>query len=136
MSSFISECFNMAEKVIIERAHRTSAFQSPNRKYTLPIPVVFLLWEQVNMTATSTTRVLKEKPYVHKGEELKLFINQIYSPRVTQLRKQALKTRWELKQEHKDWIVYLRYPAKIFIKKHEDDVPVEYKWEANIQKHN
>ena len=57
------------------------------------------------MIATSTTRVLKEKPYVHKGEDLKLFINQIYSPRVTQFRKQALKTRWELKQEHKDWIV-------------------------------
>ena len=35
-------------------------------------------------------------------------------------------------QEHKDWIIYLRYPAKIFIKKHEDEVPVEYKWEANV----
>ena len=122
----------MAEKVIIERAHRTPAFQNRNWKYPRPIHVAFLLWEQANEIAMSAQRVLKENPYAHKGEELKLFVNQMYSPRVIQLRKQALKTRWELKQEQKDWIIYLRYPAKIFIKKHEDDVPVEYKWEANV----
>ena len=98
----------MAEKVIIERAHRTPAFRNPNRKYPRPIHVAFLLWEQANEIAMSTQRVLKEKPYAHKGEELKLFVNQMYSPRVTQLRKQALKIRWELKQEHKGWIIYLQ----------------------------
>ena len=132
ISSFISECFNMAGKVIIERAHCTPAFRNPNRKYPRPIHIAFLLWEQANEIAMSAQRVLKEKPYAHKGEELKLFVNQMCSPRVTQLRKQALKTRWELKQEHKDWIIYLWYPAKIFMKKHEDDVPVEYKWETNV----
>ena len=132
ISLFISERFNMAEKVIIERAHRMPAFQNPNRKSPRPIHVAFLLWEQVNEIAMSAQRVLKKKPYAHKAEELKLFVNQMYSPRVTQLHKQVLKTYWELKQEHKDWIIYLRYQAKIFIKKHQDDVPVEYKWEANI----
>ena len=49
VSSFISECFNMAEKVIIERAHHTQAFQNPNRKHPRPIHVAFLLWEQANV---------------------------------------------------------------------------------------
>ena len=65
------------------------------------------------MIVMSTTRVLKEEPYVHKGEELKLFVNQMYSPRVTQSRKHALKTRWELKQEHEDWIVYLQQRSSL-----------------------
>ena len=45
ISSFISERFKIAEKVIIERAHFMPAFQNPTRKYPQPIHVAFLLWE-------------------------------------------------------------------------------------------
>ena len=32
------------------------------------------------------------------------------------------------KDEHPDWIVLMRYPAKLFIKRAPDDLLTEYKW--------
>ena len=66
ISSFISECFNLAAKVVIEKVHHVPAFQNPNRKDPWPIQFAFSLWKQANEIVMSATRCFKEKSYVHR----------------------------------------------------------------------
>ena len=54
ISSFISECFNMAEKVTIKRAHHT-----PKQEISTACACCFLTVGAGNEIAMSATRVLK-----------------------------------------------------------------------------
>ena len=63
--------------------------------------------------------MLKENPYVQDGNGDKLFIEQMYSPNVSQERKAASCVRWSLKRENSKWIVYPKYSARIFYKTEE-----------------
>ena len=58
---------------------------------------------------------------------MKVFIDQSYSPNVSEARQEALKKRWQIKQKHPDWSVFLKYPARIFVRCPEDDHPEHIK---------
>ena len=93
--------------------------------------VAFLRWEQASKILQTAGRVLKKKPYKDlDGNEINIYVEQFYSPKVTELRNKALKIRGrrQVKDEHPDSIVLMRYPAKRFIKRTPDDLPTEYKW--------
>ena len=90
--------------------------------------VAFLRWEQANKILQTAGRALKNKPYSDlDGKEINIYVEQLCSPEVTELRNRALKIRRQVKDEHQDWIALLRYPAKLFIKRAPDDLPTEYK---------
>lgn len=55
------------------------------------------------------------------GSAIGIFVDQLYSPNVTQERKKAMNKRWQIKQEHQEWIVFIKYPARIFMKESQDD---------------
>ena len=112
----------------IERAHRSPTVRDSSRSSPRPIMVAFLRWEQANKVLQTAGRVLKNKPYKDlNGNEINIYVEQFYSPKFTELRSKALKIRRQVKDEHPDWIVLMRYPAKLFIKKAPDDLPTEYK---------
>ena len=54
----------------------------------------------------------------------------MYSPKITLLRQKALQKRKELKKENPSWVITLKYPARIFVKKHENDRYNLYRWSA------
>ena len=54
---------------------------------------------------------------------MKVFIDQLYSPKVSEARQEALKKRWQIKQKLPDWSVFLKYPARIFVRRPKDDHP-------------
>ena len=75
-------------------------------------------------------RMLRGKPVTHNGEAVHIYVDQMYSPKVTASRNQALLVRCRLKKKHPEWIVYMRFPVKLFVKKFEDDRLTEYKWQS------
>ena len=54
----------------------------------------------------------------------------MYSPKITLLRQKALQKRKELKKENPSWVITLKYPARIFVKMHENDRYNLYRWSA------
>ena len=54
----------------------------------------------------------------------------MYIPKITLLRQKALQKRKELKKENPSCIITLKYPARIFVKKHENDRYDPYLWSA------
>ena len=113
----------------IERAQRSPTVRDSSRSSPRPIMVAFLRWEQANKILQTAGRVLKNKPYKDlDGNEINIYVKQFYSPKVTELRNKALKIRRQVKDEHPDWTVSMRYPAKLFIKRAPDDLLTEYKW--------
>ena len=39
--------------------------------------------------------------------------------------------RWQIKQEHPEWTVFIKYPARIFVKENKNDEPMLFK-DSNI----
>ena len=52
----------------------------------------------------------------------------MYSPRVTALCNQAFVARKQLKQDHSEWIVFMKYPG-LYVKTEENAEPYEYNWQ-------
>ena len=100
-NSILSKYFNM-ENVNIERAHRSPAVRDPNKETPRSIIVAFLHWEDANTVLFHTPKVLKSNPVEAKkdGSTLRVFVDQLYSPKITQERKKAMTKRWQIKQEH------------------------------------
>ena len=108
----------------IERAYRSPTVRNSSRSSPIPIIVAFSKLEEANKILQTAGRVLKNKPYKDvDGKEINIYVEQFYSPKVTELRNKALKIRRQVKDEHPDWIVVMRYPAKLFIKRAPDDLP-------------
>ena len=78
-------------------------------------------------------KMLKENPFVQDGNEVKLFIEQMYSPNVSQEHKVALHVRWSLKKANAKWIVYLKYPARTFYETEEGGH--EREWQVYNEPH-
>ena len=39
---------------------------------------------------------------------MEVFMDQLYSPKVSEARQEALEKRWQIKQKHLDWSVFLK----------------------------
>ena len=111
INSILSKYFNM-ENVNIERAHRSPAVRDPNKETPRPIIVAFIHWAK-------------------DGSTLRVLVDQLYSPKITQESKKAMTKRWQIKQEHPEWTVFIKYPSRIFVKENEDDKPRLFK-DSNI----
>ena len=121
INSILLKYFNM-ENVNIERAHHSPAVRDPNKGTPRPIIVAFLHWEDANTILFQAPKVLESNPVKAKdGSTLRVFVHQLYSPNITQERKKALTKRWQIKQEHPEWTVFIKYPARIFEKENEVD---------------
>ena len=78
---------------------------------------IYYGWNDVNTILSNARRALKNNPPKDKvGGSMEVFIDQLYSPKVSEARQEALKKRWQIKQKHPDWSVFLKYPARIFVK--------------------
>ena len=105
------------ENVNIERAHHSPAVRDPYKETPRPIIVAFFHWEDANTILFQAPKVLKGNPVKAKdGSTLRVFVDQLYSPKVTQERKKAMTKRWQIKQEHPEWTVFIKYSARIFVK--------------------
>ena len=93
INSVLLKYFNM-ENVNIERAHRSPAVRDPNKETPRPIIVEFLHWEDANTILFQAPKVLKSNPVKAKdGSTLRVFVDQLYSPKITQERKKAMTKR-------------------------------------------
>ena len=120
------------DRLEIQRAHRSSkrqrSHQQPHNR-PRPIFVAFQSWK-VAAEVLKKAKMLRDNPYLYEGKEVKevgLYIEQMYSPTVTQKRKAALRVRWSLKKTNPSWIVFLRYPARIFYRTEDDGEVREWK---------
>ena len=121
INSILLKYFNM-ENVNIEQPHRSPAVRDPNKETPGPMIVAFLHWEDANTILFQVPKVLKGNPVKAKdGSTLRVFVDQLYSPKITQERKKSMTKRWQIKQEHPEWTVFIKYPARIFVKENEDD---------------
>ena len=62
-------------------------------------------------------------PKGRDGTLLDVFVDQMYSPKITEASNEALKKRWQIKQKHPNWSVFLKNSARIFVKRPGDDLP-------------
>ena len=114
--------------VEIVRAHRSSTFRDYTKLTQRPIIVAFLRWDDANTVLPNARKTLKNNPLGDKiSGSMEVFIDQLYSPKVSEVRQEALKKRWQIKQKHPDWSVVLKYPAGTFVKRPEDDHPEHIK---------
>ena len=100
----------------IQRSHRSSKRQKSHQQYHNrpgPIFVAFESWK-VAAEVLKKVKMLKDKPYRYEGNKVNIYIEQMYSSVLTQERKAALRVRSSLKKANPSWIVFLRYPARIF----------------------
>ena len=113
----------------IQRAHRSSKRQKSHQQYhnrPRPIFVAFESWK-VAAEVLKKAKMLRDNPYRCEGKEVNIYIEQMYSPAVTQERKAALRVRWSLKKANPSWMVFLRYPARIFYRTEDDGEVREWK---------
>ena len=76
------------EDVNIERAHHSPAIRDPNKETPRPIIVAFLHWDDANAVLFQAPKVPKSNPVKAKDRStLHIFVDQLYSPKVTQERK-------------------------------------------------
>ena len=66
----------------------------------------------------------KDLSFKFQGKEHLIFVEQFYSPNVAAKRKRALKKRWQLKQDHPDWKIWMKYPDGLFYREGDKD-PIE-----------
>ena len=59
-----------------------------------------------------------------------VYIDQMYSPKTRLLRQKGLQKRKEFRKENPSWVITLKYPVRIFVKKHENDRYNLYRWSA------
>ena len=105
-----------SESLGIERVHRYPKNPKKNMdSRPRPTYVGFQSWKTAN-EILRRAKMSKENPFVQDGNEVTLFIEEMYSPNVSQECKAALRVRWSLKTANPKWIVYLKYPARIFYK--------------------
>ena len=110
--------------VEIERAHHSPTMRDFSKATPRPIVVSFLRWEDANTIRSKAPRAMKHNPPKEKdGTLLDVFVDKMYSPKITETRNEALKKRWQIKQKHPNWSVFLMYPAGIFVKRPGDDHP-------------
>ena len=104
------------DRLGMERAHRSSKRQGnhhqPHHK-PRPILVAFKSWK-VAAEVLKKAKMLKDNSYLYEGNEFNIYIEQMYSPAVTQEQKTALRVRLSLKKANPSWIVFLAHPARIF----------------------
>ena len=107
----------------IERAHRSPTHLSASQQqqnYPKPRPrpiyVAFSTWKAAR-AVLSNAKMLKENPLTCEEDGVtnivSIYIEQMYSPIITRKRSEMLRKRWQLKQQHPDWEVFLVYPAKL-----------------------
>ena len=113
------------DKIKIERAHRTptSRHQSYELKRPRPIYAAFLSWKSA-ADVLGQIKKTKDLSFKFQGKEHLIFVEQFYSPNVAAKRKRALKKRWQLKQDHPDWKIWMKYPDRLFYREGDKD-PVE-----------
>ena len=121
------ESFGMYD-VEIEMAHCSLTFRDCTKLTPRPVIVAFLHWDDANTILSNARRAPKNNPPKDKvGGSMEVFIDQLYSPKVSEARKEALKKWWQIKQKHPGWSVFLKYPARIFVRRPEDDHPEHIK---------
>ena len=77
--------------VEIERAHRSPTTRDISKATPRPIVVSFLHCEDANTVISKAPRAIKYNPPKRKdGTVLDVFIDQIYSPKITESRNKAL----------------------------------------------
>ena len=96
------ESFGMYD-VEIERAHRSPTFRDYTKPTPRPVIVAFLRWDDANTILSIAQSALKNNPPKDKvGGSMKVFIDQLYSLKVSEARQEALKKRWQIKEKHPD----------------------------------
>ena len=132
MTKFLKDRFNdiPLHLMEIQRAHRSPTMLQPAKTNPRPIIVAFLRWEIANDILFKSPSTLKNMPYKDpiNGQESVVYVEQLHSPKVSKLRQQASKVRRDLKDKNPRWPVFLRYPAKMFVKRSPEDTPVQYNW--------
>ena len=113
----------------IERAHRSSkrqrSHQEPHNR-PRPIFVAFQSWK-IAAEELKKAKILRDNPYLYEGNEVNIYIEQMYSPAATQEQKAALHVRWSLKKANPSWMVFLRCPARLFYRTEDDGEVREWK---------
>ena len=90
------------DKVKIERAHRTPTSRRESYKSNRPD----WCWDK--------SRKQRICPSSFKEKKQLIFVEKFYSPNVAAKRKRALKKRWQLKQDHPDCKIWMKYPDRLF----------------------
>ena len=77
---------------------RAPTFREYTKLTPRPIIVAFLRWDDANTIPSNAQRALKNNPPRDKiGGNMKVFIDQLYSPKVSMARQETLKKRWQIK---------------------------------------
>ena len=113
------------DKIKIERAHRTPTSRHQSYKLNRPRPIyaAFLSWKSA-ADVLGQIKKTKDLSFTFQGKEHLIFVEQFYSPNVAAKRKRALKKRWQLKQDHPDWKIWMKYPDRLFYREGDKD-PIE-----------
>ena len=88
--------------------------------------MAFQSWK-VAAEVLKKAKMLKDNPYLYESNEVNIYIEQMYSPAVTQEPKAALCVRWSPKKVNQSWIAFLRYPERIFYHTEDDGEVREWK---------
>ena len=76
--------------VEIQRAHSSPTTQDFSKATPRPIDVSFLHWEDANTIRSKALRAMKHNPPKGKdGTMLDVFVDQMYSPKITEARNEA-----------------------------------------------
>ena len=151
---FLRNHFSISHNVETERAHRSPSNIKPHSTEPRPIIAAFR-WEYANHILSLAPRVLRENSFpflsemeipdssqtsrqaeVEGAEQSRrkksayIYIDQMYSPKITLLRQKALQKRKDLKKENPSWVITLKYLTRIFVKKHENDRYNLHRWSA------
>ena len=113
------------DKIKIERAHRTPTSRHKSYESNRPrqIYAAFSSWKSA-AAVLGQVKKTKDLSFKLQGKEHLIFVEQFYSPNVAAKKKRALKKRWQLKQDHPDRKIWMKYPDRLFYREGDND-PVE-----------
>ena len=80
--------------VEIERSQHSPTFRDYTKSTLRPIIVAFLCWDNANTILSNAPRALMNNlPRDKIGGSMEVFIDQLYSPKISEARHEALKNR-------------------------------------------
>ena len=127
--SFLTSFFekHYLNEIEIDRVHRSakkvnpaSSQSSTSRKFPRPFFAELLTWQDCNEILQKADEIGK-KTFTFNGQSYRVIIEQLVSKKVYEEKQDALQVRKYFLSEHPEWKITVKYPAKLMIKKTQNE---------------
>ena len=123
---FAKDHLGSTKNVEIERAHRAGASRGAAMDNSKPRPI-FVAFLRFTDKEFILRQASQHGTWLVNGSECKVIVDEFFSEEVQKERNKMLKVRKDLKEKHREWKMFIKFPARLMYKTPEKHYYEEYK---------